>query len=37
MLGELTDPVSGIARGEQGDKANDPWPRYEFARNGTVE
>jgi type I restriction enzyme M protein len=23
MLGELIDPVSGIARGEQGDKAKD--------------
>jgi type I restriction enzyme M protein len=23
MLGQLIDPVSGIARGEQGDKAKD--------------
>jgi len=43
MLGELIDPVSGIARGEQGDKAKDILGRvYEYfllhyVRNGTVE
>jgi hypothetical protein len=34
---EQIDLVSGSAIGEQGDKATDPWPRYEFVRNGTVE
>jgi type I restriction enzyme M protein len=43
MLGELIDLVSGIAMGEQGDKAKDILGRvYEYfllhyVRNGTVE
>jgi type I restriction enzyme M protein len=43
MLGELSDLVSGIAMGEQGDKANDVLDRvYEYfllryVRNETIE
>jgi hypothetical protein len=43
MLGELIDPVSGIARGEQGDKAKTSLAAFtnisflHYVRNGTVE
>ena len=40
MLGELIDLVSGVAMGEQGDKAKEPRLRifpFTLCANGTVE